>query len=55
MVLSKKREDEEKSSFLEKKKITDSEFVAEFKIAEGGSCTIRVIKERKAERNSERE
>jgi len=46
MALSKKREDEEKTSLLEKKRITDNEFVAEFKTAEGGTYTIRVIKER---------
>ena len=54
MALSKKCEDEEKSSFFKKKKITDSEFVAEFRTAEGGTYTIKVIKERKAKQNSER-
>lgn len=55
MALSKKREDEEKTSLLEKKRITDNEFLAEFKTAEGGTYTIRVIKERREKQESKRE
>ena len=55
MALSSKREDEEKSSFLRKKKITESEFLAEFKTAEGGTYTIRVIKQREEKQESKKE
>ena len=53
--MSSKREDEEKSSFLRKKKITESEFLAEFKTAEGGTYTIRVIKQREEKQESKKE
>jgi hypothetical protein len=55
VALSSKREDEEKSSFLRKKRITENEFLAEFKTAEGGTYTIRVIKQRKEKQDSKRE
>jgi len=53
--LSRKREDEEKPSFLGKKRINENEFLAEFKTAEGGTYTIRVIKQRKEKQESKKE
>ncbi len=44
--MSRKRGDEEKSNFLEKKRVTENEFLAEFQTAEGGTYTIRIIKQR---------
>jgi hypothetical protein len=55
VALSSKREDEEKSSFLGKKKVAENEFVAEFKTAEGGTYTIRVIKQREEKQGSKKE
>jgi uncharacterized protein (DUF2344 family) len=54
LALSGKGEGEEKSS-LKKKRITEDEFLAEFRTAEGGTYTIRVIKQRKEKQVSERE
>jgi len=53
--LSRKREIEEKSSFLGKKRVTENEFIAEFKTAEGGTYTIRIIKQRKEKQESKKE
>jgi len=53
--LSRQREDEEKSSFLGKRRISENEFLAEFKTAEDGTYTIRVIKQREGKQESKRE
>jgi len=55
MALSRKHEDEEKSSFPRKKRINENEFLAEFKTAEGGTYTIRVIKQREERQKSKKE
>ena len=55
MALSSKHEDEGRSVFLRKKKTTENEFHAEFKTAEGGTYTIRVIKQREEKQESKKE
>jgi len=55
MALSRKREDEEKSSFPGKRRITENELLAEFKTAEGGAYTTRVIKQREEKQGSKSE
>lgn len=52
--MSSKREDEDKPRFLGKKKVAENEFLAEFKTAEGGTYTIRVIKKGEKKQESEK-
>jgi len=53
--LSRKREDEERNSFPEKKRTAGNEFLAEFQSAEGGTYTIRIIKKREEKEQSKKE
>jgi len=52
--LSSEREDEDKPRLLGKKNTTENEFLAEFKTAEGGTYTIRVVKQGEKKQESEK-